>query len=190
MPTALSDPSLTMYLVLAVFAIVTGALWVKNRTRSSLVRFGIATGILVLLFLIDWLFESPREEASRRVKAMADTATAVNPDAFVENLSPSFNYHGADREKIRHAGAWSLIRQHSARVAVWGLGRDDFMQISENEIEIGFYAKAQAPSNEAQLRYVKAVFTRDPDGAYRLKTFRFYTPGVSGRAEEPIQNFP
>jgi len=190
MPTALSDPSPTWYLVLVVVVVVTGAVWVKNRTRRSLIAFAVSAGVLALLFLIDRLFESPREEASRRVVAMAAAATAVQPDAFVENLSPSFNYKNADREAIRRARAWPEIRAHNTRVAVWGLGRDDFNQVSDTELEIGFYAKAQTPSNEALLRYVKAWFVKDPDGAYRLKTIKFYTPGINGRAEDPVPYFP
>ena len=190
MPTALSDPSSTLYFVLAVIVVITGAFWIKNRTRPTLIAFAGSAALLLGLFLIDRLIESPREEASRRVEAMAAAATAANPDAFLENISKSFNYKGADRERLRQSGAWGLIRQHQARVAVWGLGHDDYSRPNDNEVEVGFYAKAQTPSNEALLRYVKATFVKDPDGAYRLKTFKFFSPGINGRAEDPIPQFP
>lgn len=189
MPTALSDPSQALYLILVVVAVITGAVWVRNKSRSNLINFGIALAVLAVLFVIDRLVESPREEASRRVQAMADAATAANPDQFVEHVSSSFDYRGKDRDAVRASAAWGLIRQHNARVAVWGLGRDDFQQVSDSEVEIGFFAKAQTPSNEGLGRYVKARFVRDPDGQYRVKTMKFFEL-IDTKKEEAIPYFP
>jgi hypothetical protein len=192
MPTALSDPSLALYVILIVVAAVTGMMWSRNRSRSNRINFGIAAAALLALFLIDWFVESPREEAARRVQEMAALASnPPNPDQFVEHVSASFIYNGKDREAVRHSGAWGLVRQHNAQVTVSGLGKgDDFTQHSESEVEIGFYAKAQVPSGERLLRYIKARFVRDPDGAWRVKTMKFYSPGVSGQQEDPIPQFP
>ena len=68
MPTALSDPSLALYVILIVVAAVTGMMWSRNRSRSNRINFGIAAAALLALFLIDWFVESPREEAARRVQ--------------------------------------------------------------------------------------------------------------------------
>jgi hypothetical protein len=192
MPTALSDPSLALYVILIVVAAVTGMMWSRNRSRSNKINFGIAAAALIALFLIDWFVESPREEASRRVREMAAAASdPPNPDRFVENVSESFSHNGKGREAVRTSGAWDLVRQHNVRVAVWSLDRSEFQQISENEIEIGFYAKAESPREIPELwRQCKARFIRDPDGAWRVKGIKFYSPGVSGRQEDPIPQFP
>ena len=42
MPTVLSDPPLTLYVVLIVAAAVTGTIWFRNRTRRSLLWFAAA----------------------------------------------------------------------------------------------------------------------------------------------------
>lgn len=192
MPDLIADPPTSVYLLLAVVAVGAAFYCFRTQTRRSLL---IVVGILLaigLLVLIDELIESPREEAVRRVEAMAEAATASDPVRFLEHLSPSFRYQGADRERVRVSPAWELIRQHQARVAVWGFGRgsQELEYPTENEIEIGFYAKAQVPTHEGLVRYIKARFARQPDGRYLLTTMRMYTPGLSLKTEDPIPGFP
>lgn len=189
MPTALSDPSTNTYLALIVAVVITAAIWVRRRTRTSLIVFAAASGILAALYLIDKLVESPREEATRRTEAMAAAATARNPDAFLENVSASFSAYGANRDKLRGSPAWALIDQYRVRVAVSGFGHDDFQAISNDEIEIGFRAKAEAATGEMLARYVKARFVRDPDGKYRVKSMKFYDY-IDTRKEDAIPGFP
>ncbi|MDB5306640.1 MAG: hypothetical protein JWO38_842 [Gemmataceae bacterium] len=191
MPTFLSDPPPWLYLVLIAVVVATGTLAARNQDRRSLARFGFAAGVLFLVFLIDRLFESPREEATRKVQAMADAATAADPIRFIESVSPTFETNGANRDRLKASPAWSLIRAHTARIAVWGFGQDAYDRISETEIEIGFYAKAEAAGGGMVMRYARARFVKDPDGQYRVKTIKFYNPADRGlNAEEPIPGFP
>jgi hypothetical protein len=189
-PNLLADPPTTVYLLLAAAAAVAVVVWYRRQTRRTALAAGGLVAALGLLYLLDTLFESPREEAVRRVMVMADAATAVDTGRFVEQLSKSFRMGAADRDAVRDARAWALVREHNVRVAVWGFGQGDTEYPAPNEVEIGFYAKAQTPSREGLIRYVKAVFVRDPDGAYRAKAMRFYTPGVSLKTEDPIPGFP
>lgn len=191
MPTFLSDPPLGLTLVLAVPPVVAAALLARNQDRRSLL---VLLGCLVpfaLLLLVDWLVESPREEASRRVEAMAVAANAADGTAFVEHLSKSFKYNAADREKVRTSGAWNLVRQHRIVIAVKGLDRSDAVYKSADEVEIGFFVNARTPQSEMPLlKYCRATFVRDPDGQFRAKGIEFYTPGANGRTPDPIPGFP
>lgn len=189
MPRFLADPTLTTYLLFAVLVAVAGVVWVRRRDRRATVALVVAGGLFVALLVVSFLFDSPREEASRRVEAMARAATDVQPDRFVEHLSKTFSAQGADRERVRQSGAWDLIRTHQVRVAVWAFGHDDTVYKSDDEVEIGFFAKAQVPTNEGLARYVKATFVRDPDGAFRLKTMQFFNP-INTKQPEPIPGFP
>jgi hypothetical protein len=189
MPTFLSDPSLVLYALLGVAFIISLAVWSRRRDRKSLLAVGGAGLLLLGLFLLDRAFESPREEANRRIETLAAAATAVNPDLFVEQLSPSFKHNGADRERVRTAGFWNLIRQHNARVAVWGFGKGEFEEIGDNEIEIGFYVKGEAAGFQgALIRRAKARFVRDRDSAWRAKGIKFFS--VEENREEPVPGFP
>ena len=173
MPTFLIDPAPAFYLVLLAFAIVTGTIAARYQDRSSSIRFGIALAVLLLAYLIDKSFESPREEAVRRVQAMAQAADAKNPDAFVEHLADSFEYRGGEkpttvkRDEMRTVPFWEMLRQINARVTVWDFSRDDVKQVDANTIEIGFSGKGESGGTPILL-YMKATFRKQPDGQWKL----------------------
>ncbi len=188
MPTFLSDPSLSLYLVFAVAFIVAAAIWSRKRGRNSLLA-ALGFGLLLLgLYLVDVTFESPREQANRRVLAMADAATARDPERFVEQLSDSFNYRGANKQQMRTADIWNVLRNYNARVVVWDLSNADYTEHGDNEIEVGFYVKGEAAQGMKIYR-MKARFVRDPDGQYRVKTVKFFSP-EGGNQEDAPPGFP
>ncbi len=191
MPTFLSDPATTLYLVGILLSMVLGAFWYRQRTRPTLIAFLCLVGLTLALFASDYFVESPREAATRKVMLMADAASIPDGDRFVEYISKQFNYNGAGRERIRDSNIWKVIKQYHARVAVWGFGKDDFQMISDNEVEIGFYAKGQSATEQgAVLRRIVTRFIRDPDGEFRLKSMKFYALENGGRNEEPVPGFP
>src|SRR6266481_4044226 len=106
-----------------------------------------ALAVLLLVYGIDKTYESPREEAVRRVKAMAAAADAKNPDQFVEHLADTIEYRGGSqpvtvkKDEVRSGPFWHMLRQHDARVTVWDFSQGDAKQIDANTIEIGFLAK-------------------------------------------------
>jgi hypothetical protein len=188
-PNILSDPSLSLYLVLAVTFVIALAVWYRRRDRKTLLA-ALALGLLVLgLYLVDVSFESPREQANRRVQLMAVAATARDPERFVEQLSDSFNYRGVTKQQMRTSGIWATLRNFNARVAVWGFGKGEFEEIGENEIEIGFYAKGESPQG-FRWYFMRARFVRDTDGQFRAKTVKFYAPEGGRTNEDPPPGFP
>lgn len=193
MPTILSDPPWAVYLLLAAVVLGVAAVAARNQDRKSLIRLGLAALPLLLLIPCDRLFESPREEGTRKVMAMAAAASdPPQPDQFVENISPSFEVNGKTREQLRTHPIWNTVRQFQARVAVWGFGHDAFEQVGDTEIEIGFYVKGESPQTSGMvMRYARARFVKDPDGQYRVKSIKFYDPATGGlNKEEPIAGFP
>lgn len=192
MPTFLSDPSPSLYLLLIVAAVVAAFVCYRQQTRKSCYVASVFGGVLLLVFTIDVLFESPREEATRKVKAMAAAATAHDADKFVEHVSPSFSVGGGNRDKLKTTISSGIIQQYDVRAAVWDFGRDTFKEISDGEIEIGFMSKGESLKMSGfVLRYTRARFVRDPDGQWRLKDVKFYNPAENGlNAEDPIPGFP
>ena len=191
MPNVLSDPPFLLYAILVIGFVIAVAVWYRLRSHKSRIAVGIFALLLGALTLIDRLIESPREESVRRVEAMAAAAKVRDPAWFVEQLAKSFAYNGKTREDVRNSGIWNLIRQYNVRVAVWGLGKDDFQILSDTEIEFGFYAKGEASGQQgAEVRYILTRFVKEADGAYRLKSMKFYSLQNGNRAEEPITGFP
>ena len=87
MPTFLSDPPQTIYLLLLAAVIVAGLVWLNRRERRALYVFLGVLGVAALVVLVDRLLESPREEAVRRVHAMMDAADHRDPEAFASQLA-------------------------------------------------------------------------------------------------------
>jgi hypothetical protein len=123
--------------------------------------------------------------------AMAAAAMAADPDRFLEHVSTSFQMQGKNREQVKAMPAWGMIRTLRARIAVWGFSPDTYQEISDKEIEIGFYVKAETASKDGMAMWeARARFVKDPDGQYRLKTLKFYNPAEGGlKAEVQIPGF-
>jgi hypothetical protein len=195
-PTFLSDPPQTAYLLLFAAALVSGAVWFNRRdNRRSLVVFGSIAAVLALLVLLDKLFESPREESVRAVQTMVRAADTRDANAFVANIADTLEYHGESapvtvtREQVRSGGFWNVLRQHTVHIAAWDFSRDDVREIDANTIEIGFLAKGEANGQQAPL-YFRATFARQPDGFMKLTKLATYDPMKRTNERKTIPFFP
>ena len=198
MPPIISDPPPAVYLVLIACVVVTGAIAAQRQNRKSAIAFGIAVALLLAVFLIDRLFDSPREEAVKGAQAMSAAADAHNPDAFVSHFADTFVYHGegapqpATRSELKASPFWGLLRQLNIHVAVWNFSRDDVTMIDNDTVEIGFMAKGErrggTMSEQAQL-YIRATFKRQSDGKMRVTEFRTFD-AVDHRKSFNLPGFP
>ena len=185
MPTVLSDPSPAFYVILVILVAVAVGIWFRFRDRGSLIRAGIAVGLLALLFACDWFVESPREEAVRKVQEMSAAITARNAAKFLTHVSDSFDYK--NRKKSDSAEMVNLAKQHNVTTAVWEFNRDGYTQVSDTELDIVFDAKATGPGGEPFLRHFKVRFVKDPDGQWRVRTFTPYNIAQKTQgSEDPI----
>jgi len=196
MPTFLSDPPSAVYLVLAAAVLVTGLVWFNRRDRKSLLAFAAALLVVGLVGLLDFLFESPREESVRRVKAMMKAADAHDREAFVSHLADKIQYKGesgdavtVSREDIRRAGFWEVLRQHNAHVAAWDFARGDAVESGPDSVEIGFLAKGEADGKQVPM-YFRATFTRQPDGQMKLTALASFDPVKRTNERKTIPFFP
>jgi hypothetical protein len=187
----LADPPRSLYLILIVAAVIAGAIAARYQTRKTFLAFLAVASLLLALFLIDTFVESPREQAVRRVQAMAQAATDQKPEAFLEHVSPKFEKNGKTRNDLRTSPAWELIRQYQAKVTVSDFPRDGIEWSGDDEFDLSFLCKAEAKDGGLVMRYCKARFIHESDGSWKLKSIRFYNPGENGmRTEDPIPGFP
>jgi hypothetical protein len=189
MPTWLSDPSNATYLILVIFAVVAGVLWARNRDRRSLVVLLVAAALFGLVFVCDRLWESPREEAVRKVREISEAVNARDANKLLADVSDSFRYHNAKKADLRKL--IDLARQYNVRTAVWDFDRSRVETLSPTEIDIVFDAKAELPGGAPFLRHFKARFVKDSDGQWRVQTFTPYNIARQERGgEEAIPRFP
>jgi hypothetical protein len=182
--------------VFAAVLIVTGLIAVQKQDRRELAAFAAAFLLVAVFFLIDKTNESPREQAERRVHFMAAAATAHNADAFCEHLADKVELHTTDgppvtktREELRAGEFWGQLRFASAKVTVWDFSRTDVKEIDENEIEIGFMAKASDGGGRLFPLYGRATFRRQQDGQFKLTVFKSFN-AVNRNEKQVIPNFP
>lgn len=184
MPDLLSDPPSTAYLVLAALVIVTGAAAARWQDRKRIALFVTAILLFGGLYLLDRLYASPREEAVVSVGSMLDAVNQRNTDQFLSHVSDSFDAGGVKKADLRRAA--ELARQFDAKVVAWNFDRN---QVATRDgpppaVDVVFDAKAEGPGGTVP-KHVKATFVRDPDGKFRLQTFRTYNI-VNKKEAEPV----
>jgi hypothetical protein len=94
MPTFLSDPTSTFYLILIAFFVIALVIAGKNQDRRSFKTLGIATVALAGIFLIDWFVESPREQAVRKIGEISAAINERNTERLLANVSERFEFKG------------------------------------------------------------------------------------------------
>jgi hypothetical protein len=195
MPTFLTDPSPAVFLLLAAAAFVSGAVWFNRRDRKSTIAFLTVAGLLVILLLLDRIFESPREESVRRVQLMARAADNGDAEGFAAQIADRFEYVGEStgssitREQVRKGAFWNVLREHKVHVAVWDFSRDDVTEIDKDTVEIGFLGKGETGGKQIPM-YFRATFSRQPDGQMRLIRFASFDPVKRTNERKTLPYFP
>lgn len=195
MPSFVADPPQWIYLVLGGLLVLTGILAAQKQDRRAVVPFGIAFLLMLLVFLLDRVGESPREEAIRRTILMGMAADAKNPDAFVEHVAEKVEIQNAQgqmqpttREDLKKSHFWGLLRSFEVSVTVDTFSREDVKVINDNTIEIGFTAKGEAQQKRIPV-YCRATYSKQPDGSYKMTAFKSFE-FVDRTKAFPIPNFP
>jgi hypothetical protein len=195
MPTFLSDPPFSVYLVLAAVVLIAFAVWFANRSRRSLAVLAGACAVLAVVFVIDMLFESTREEAVRRAMAMVKAADARDTEAFVSHVADKFEYRGegqpvtVTRDQLRKSQMWEVLKQYNVHVAAWDFARADVEHINDDTVEIGFLAKGEGQGQQVPI-YLRAKFARQGDGQMKLTAIASFDPLKRVNERKTIPYFP
>jgi hypothetical protein len=182
MPTFLSDPSTALYVVLAVAVLVTGVLLAKRQKRSDLINFAIPAAVLLAVFVIDQMFESPRETVARKLKEMESASQARKYDDLFKHVSDKFEYKSHDKKWLREKAS-QAEGYFPEGVRIWNVNRANFKQVDDATIEQEFDVQ---PVGHPEGRYqCVGVFKKEADGEWRMMTFRLYqlVGGGEGRPE-------
>jgi hypothetical protein len=200
MPTLLADPPQVLYLLLGGVLVVAGLVATQRQSRRALAAFAATFFLILALFLIDRVVETPREEAVRRTQVLAMAADAKNPgtfspDVFAEQLADrvtiaSGNEPGKTltRDEVKKHPFWHTLRANGVHVAAWGFSRDDAKQIDDGTVEIGFMGKGEVGDKQIPA-YVRATYARQPDGSFKLGALRTFDP-INHKEGLAIPGFP
>ena len=174
LPTLFSDPSTTTYTLACVAVAAALFAWWRARSRNALVAVGVTLGLLVGLFALDRLFESPREQAVRAVRAMGDAANAGDWPGVGSHVSDSFRY--GTRTKAEFLGrAASSARAYNANVTFTAFDREQAVPQPGGGVRIGFVAQLRSPqAANPFLTYVEATFAPDAAGRQAMTGLTFF----------------
>jgi hypothetical protein len=177
MPDWLIDPSSSTYLLLAAAAAGAAFYWFRTQTRKSALIAGAVLALVAAWVGLAVAVESPREEAVRRIEAMVAAANRFDPAGVLPQISESFRYNAETKKSFGSAETWNLARRHEVVLAVWDFDRDAVERPDPNTLVLGFMLKADGQHEGRPFNawvYAKAPFGRDPDGAWRLRSFTLY----------------
>jgi cell division protein FtsW (lipid II flippase) len=169
MPDLLADPPLLLIVFAAVLLLITGAVWFRSRTQRSLFAFLVALLLVVLLVLLDFGFESAREQAKRKLLAMRDAANARRWADVSTHVSTKFQYSGMNKASFE-TFVNRTATQANATVAFNGFSKDDYEKLPDGRIRIGFNARVESQGQQAAV-YVIAFFALEGD-EWRMVTFQ------------------
>jgi len=173
MPTALSDPSMSLYAILGVATVLLGIIALRRQKRSDAINFCIPLVALIALFVIGKAVESPREQTERKIKEMSQASLNKKHDDIFKHVSDSFKYKSLDKKSLQEK-AKQAYEMGFGGFEWYNLARSSFRPMEDGTIEQGFGVKHMG---EPPLPfYVKGTFKKDPDGEWRLVTFKLYDP--------------
>ena len=174
-PNFLSDPPPVVFVLYAIAAMIAVAVWYRRRDRKSQVAMIASLAILAILVFLSYKFESPREEAIRRVNDVISAMNRFDSGLALEHVSDSFNYRGAKKGNLRSAPLNLLLRDDRAVLTSWDFARDDVQyDPSGNSVTIGFNVNVSGSSGSRPGFYVRATCIKDPDGQFRISTFKVH----------------
>lgn len=171
MPTALSDPSLSLYAILGVATVLLGIIALRRQKRSDAINFCIPAAALIALFVIDMAVESPREQTVRKIQEMGQASRDKKYDDIFKHVSDSFKYRSLDKKALQDK-AKQAEGQGFGGFSEYDLARSSFRPMEDGTIEQGFRVNVKLAQDFPF--YVKGTFKKDPDGEWRLVTFKLF----------------
>ncbi len=167
MPTFLSDPSTALYVVLAVAVLVTGVLAAKRQRRTDLINFAIPAAALLAVFVIDQMYESPRETVARNLKEMEAASQGRRYDDLFRHVSEKFQYKSLDKKGLREKARAVEGLTEFEGLKIVNLGRQGFVQKDPTTVEQTFdVMPLRTVGNE--YRYECTATFKDEGGMWRL----------------------
>ncbi len=172
MPTFLSDPPDSLYIILFILMLAGIGVWVRYRTRKALIGAGVGVGLFLLLLLVDKLFDSPREVVVRKADEMQADFNSGDWSKFDKHIAENFEHKGKKKKDVQEG--LEFAKTNKRKLAFWGFTRDDIEFKDSNTVIVGFDAKPEGVDGEALHRYVKAKFVKGPNGQWQLIGFETF----------------
>lgn len=184
-------------LLLVAAAVVLTVIWYRSRDRRILYALGGTIGLLVALVLgaeLVRLFggKSDNEIIKATVEEMAKAYNRGDIQAAFQPISDSFEMGGTTKETLRRFAEGARERREVTQVEVWGFEDAKITPAKDGQpptATVRFRVKPTGAEGESpQFWDCEAVFVKEADGQWRLKSFQLFLP--NRKEPYPIPQLP
>ena len=144
----------TVYVALAVVALLLGALWWRDRRRHWLYAIGVVCLLAAVYLLLDFAVETRREQITRRLIAIESGVRTGNAEKVMEQISPKFRYGTINRDQFRSAVISRLKDRFVEDLTIWEV------RIPDASGKVSFKAKPKGSFGENPGFQVRAEFVQ------------------------------
>ncbi len=184
MPSWLVDDPSVLYLLFAVAALGLAAGWWSRRDRRFLIGLGVVAVLFLLVLLVSSLVDTDSKRIRRALSAMADGVNARNADQIFAHISDRFRVGSQEKPGFRPIVERYLKSGAVTRMTYWDF---DPREITRDTATVFFKVKGEGSADFGyEFFNCRAVFVRDPDGQWRLQTFRLYAPQTDPASDESL----
>jgi len=174
----------TVRLLLIVAVIVLAVIWYRGRDRRVLAALGGVAGALILLFLISGLVrlvggKTDQELIVEAIEDMAAGVRAQDLDRIFAHVSDTFDLDSTTtKPMLREFARRKFDNGDVTDILVWDFGHAVVIPARDGApatATIHFKVKPKAEGIEGYWE-CDAVFVKEPDGQWRLQSFKVFLP--------------
>jgi hypothetical protein len=175
----------TVRLLLIVAVIVLAVIWYRGRDRRVLMALAGFAGALALLFLGSGLIrlisgETTQEQLVRKIGDMATGVRSRNLDQIFQHVSDSFQVGDTTKPMLREYARQKMDNGEVSAIEAWKFQEAVITPARDGQPEtatIHFWFKFTAEGVDQQPYWeCDAVFVKEADNQWRLKSFKVYLP--------------
>ena len=192
MPTWLSDPPTSVYVIPAAVGVLSlmAAFFLVHKppkkrdpkqkqssTRTYLfIVAGLAFLALLAIFVCDRLYESDREQIVRKLNEMSAGVRERNLDRTFRHVSDSFRYGTQGKAQFRARGDEAVRSGQVTDIPIWDINFESLdSEAGQAVVILRFKVTGDALRDQNQF-IGKLTFKREADREWRMTDVRVYPP--------------
>jgi hypothetical protein len=170
-----------VYVVLSAATLFCLFMWWRTRQRKWVIGVGAAALLAGLVWLLDSLVVTDREQIQSSIRTLADSVSDRGRlrKALEENLASNFRYRTMNKPEFIKFAEDNARRFGLEAVTVWGF---EFQELTETTATVLFMARPDGPWEYAVPSPCKAWFVKE-GGKWRMRELKVYRGFVNTNQE-------
>jgi hypothetical protein len=188
MPSWLVEDPLPVYLLLGAAALILAFLWWTTRLAKYLSALGVVAALAGLVWLLDFLVVTDGEQIAQNIETMARGVNERNLDLTFGCVADDLRRGPLTKPGLRQLADRALAGEGVTSMKVWDLTVADVSRQTKTG-KAAFSAKFRGRLVQGEYFNVRAEFSLEPDGQWRLKSFEVFNPVVNSSQPLEIPSF-